>query len=42
MHQESMLSSGKTYEAPRQEVALFNGYDGGIFSATRWELWEVR
>jgi hypothetical protein len=35
------LSSGPTYEAPDGGVALFQGDDGGVFRAARWELWEI-
>jgi hypothetical protein len=35
------LYSGHSYEAPGQGVALFNGDEGGVFRAARWELWEV-
>jgi hypothetical protein len=35
------LNGGRTYEAPGQGVALFNGDGDGKFRAARWELWEV-
>jgi hypothetical protein len=41
-HGSTGLSSGQTYEAPRQGVALFHGRAAGIFRAARWELWRVR
>jgi hypothetical protein len=34
------LYGGRTYEAPA-EASLFDGDDGRIFRARRWELWEV-
>jgi hypothetical protein len=35
------LWNGQAYEAPGQGVTLFNGDEGGVFRAARWELWEV-
>jgi hypothetical protein len=40
-HGDDWLNSGRTYEAPREGTALFNGDGGGFFRAARWELWEV-
>jgi hypothetical protein len=41
-HDLTSLTSGQTYEAPRQGVTLIHGSTAGIFRAARWELWQVR
>jgi hypothetical protein len=36
------LYSGCAYEAPGQGSVLFSGDGSAVFSAARWELWEVK
>jgi hypothetical protein len=36
-----ILRNGRTYESPGQGSTIFNGDEGGVFLAARWELWEV-